>query len=207
MAAQRIPIPVTPEEYLLGEESATTKSEYHNGVIIAMAGGNPDHNELAFNIAGELKPQMRGGNCRGFSSDQRVSVPRCNKYYYPDVVVACGELQFESIRGVRSLQNPTLVVEVLSPSTEEDDRSDKFACYTSLPSLQVYMLVSQARPRVETYTRQQDGFWQPAKFDGLDAVVPLPSLGCELRLADIYGDIIFPPQLQNTNDADGGDQA
>lgn len=207
MAAERIPTFITPEEYLLREESAATKSEYHKGVIIAMAGGDPDHNRITFDTGFALALQLRPRGCEVFTSDQRVSVPRCNKYYYPDVVVGCEELQFESVRGVRSLQNPTLIVEALSPSTEDDDRSDKFACYTSLPSLQVYMLVSQTKPRVETYTRQPDGFWQPEKFKGLDAVVFLPSLGCELRLADVYDRITFPPPLQNADDTNNGSQA
>src|SRR5438105_575412 len=126
---------ITPEEYLQRERDAVTKSEYWDGVIVAMSGGSPAHNTIAFNIAGELKPQLEGGTCRGFSSDQRVQVRACNRYFYPDASVVCGRPQYENIDGVLSLQNPVLIVEVLSDSTEKADRGEKMRCYQMLGSL------------------------------------------------------------------------
>lgn len=95
---------------------------------------------------------MRGTQCEPFTSDVRVHLPACNRYFYPDVSVACGGT-FENVDGVRSLQNPSLVVEVLSPSTANMDRGDKLICYQTLPSLQAYLLVSKDRPLVQVYER------------------------------------------------------
>lgn len=193
MVAQRQYPYVTPEQYLAAEDEAETKSEYYDGVIVAMSGASPEHNEITFDIIGELKPQLRGGNCRGFASDLRVRVPACNTYFYPDASVACEQPRYETIRGVRSLLNPTLVIEVLSDSTEQGDRGNKFRCYQTLDSLQTYVLVSQYRPRIEVFTRHEDGLWEYRAYEGMEAVAPLPAIGCALRLADVFVQITFAP--------------
>ncbi len=192
MAALRIAEWVAPAQYLRWEQGAHTKSEYYDGVIVAMAGGSPEHNQIIFNLARELGMGIEAGDCRGFGSDQRVSVPRCGRYYYPDVVIACEEPRYENIGGVLSLLNPTLIVEVLSASTEQTDRVDKLDCYQTLDSLAVYVLVAQDRAHVESYTRQADGTWEHTIAEGLDAEVELEAVGCRLRLARIYARIGFP---------------
>jgi len=111
-----------PQEYLEREHSAETKCEYYDGVIVAMAGAGPEHDRATGDIYASLHTQLHGKPCEPFTSDMRVRVPACNRYFYPDVSVACGGAHFEALAGVRSLQNPTLIVEVLSESTEKTDR-------------------------------------------------------------------------------------
>ena len=103
MVALRKPHYITPEQYLEGERLSNIKHEYHDGTIVAMAGANPEHNAIVFDISGALYIQLRGSNCQGFSSDLRVRVPACNKYYYPDGVVVCEEPRYQDVAGIRSL--------------------------------------------------------------------------------------------------------
>ncbi|HZP85004.1 MAG TPA: Uma2 family endonuclease [Chthonomonadaceae bacterium] len=193
MVAHPKPCYVTPEEYLERERAAETKSEYYDGVIVAMAGASPEHDRIAVDILRHLGNQLERSPCEPFSSDMRVRVPTCNRYYYPDVSVACGGSQFEALVGVRSLLNPKLIVEVLSESTEKNDRTDKYDCYRTLASLATYVLVAQDRPRIEVFTRQPDDTWRHEVAKGLEAVLALPAIGCELKLADIYARVEFPP--------------
>src|SRR5712692_10164216 len=132
---------VTPEEYLARERDAEHKSEYFDGEIFAMAGGSPQHSAIIFNVNGLLFPQLRGGPCRGFNSDMRVKVSETGLYTYPDLVVLCGEPQFDD-EHQDTLLNPTLIVEVLSPTTKAYARGDKFSHYRWLESLQEYLLVA-----------------------------------------------------------------
>src|SRR5262249_33624204 len=152
----------TQEEYLEGERAAETKSEYYDGVIVAMAGASPEHDRISGNLLRHFGNQLEGTPCEPFTSDMRVRVPECNRYYYPDVSIACGGSEFEGLSGVRSLLNPTVIVEVLSESTEKTDRGDKFLCYQTLPSLQVYVLIAQDRSQVEIYTRKPEDKWEYA---------------------------------------------
>jgi Uma2 family endonuclease len=193
MVAHPKPCYVTPEEYLARERAAETKSEYYDGVIVAMAGASPEHDRIAVDFLRHLGNQLERSPCEPFSSDMRVRVPACNRYYYPDVSVACGGSQFEALVGVRSLLNPRLIVEVLSESTEKNDRTDKYDCYRTLASLATYVLVAQDRPRIEVFTRQPDDTWRHEVAKGLEAVLALPAIGCELKLADIYARVEFPP--------------
>lgn len=182
---------LSPEEYLLRERGAATKSEYLDGIVVAMAGASPEHNRITANITGELHGQLRGSPCQEFASDLRVRVPACNRFYYPDVLAVCGAPQFQQLAGAQSLLNPTLVIEVLSESTESYDRSEKRDCYQTLESLQVYVLISQHMPKVEIYDRQENE-WRYTALLGLENVVSLDAIGCTLRLADIYDRIAFP---------------
>jgi Uma2 family endonuclease len=182
----------TPEEYLALDRAAEFKSEYHAGEIFAMAGGTEPHDTCIVNVTISLGSQLRGGPCRLFSADMRVHIPVADRYTYPDVTVVCGERQFAD--GRRDiLLNPTLVVEVLSPSTEAHNRGDKAQAYRQLASLQEYLLIAQDRPHVEQYTRQPDGRWLLSEADQLDAAIRLSSLGCDLKLADVYADVSFEP--------------
>jgi Uma2 family endonuclease len=183
---------VTRQEYLAGERKATTKSEYHDGVVVAMAGASRQHNRITFDTARSLGNQLEGAPCEPFSSDMRVLVPECNRYFYPDVVVVCGEARFEDAE-LDTLENPSLIIEVLSESTEHADRRLKSDCYRTLPSLRTYVLIAQDEPRIETFTRQDNGVWGYEAVSGREAVMPLPAIGCMLRLSDVYARVEFPP--------------
>ncbi|HZP80319.1 MAG TPA: Uma2 family endonuclease [Chthonomonadaceae bacterium] len=195
---------LTPQEYLERERKAERKSEYYDGVIVAMSGASKEHNRITFNISGELYAQLKGKPCQAFVSDLRVRVPECNCYYYPDVVVVCGEPVFEDAE-LDTLLNPTLVIEVLSESTQAYDRGDKMECYQTLESLQAYVLVSQDKPLITIY-RRQDKDWLYSPVKGLESVLTLDAIGCELRLADVYDRIQFPA-LQSEQPANGATAA
>ena len=175
---------VTPEEYLAFERKATTKHEYLNGQIVAMSGASFAHNFITVNIATSLNIQLMEGECRVATSDMRVKVTQIDSYFYPDVVVVCGEPRAEDDT-FDTLLNPTLIVEVLSPSTEGYDRGEKFEHYQQIASLKDYILISQDEVHVEYYYRQENE-WLQTEFRGLEDVLSLLSIGCELRLSDIY---------------------
>ena len=179
----------TPEEYLALERAADYKSEYVAGEIFAMAGASVDHNTIAGNIFRLLGNQFQGRPCRVFMSDLRVQIAATAMYTYPDVVAVCGPLELAS--GPRdTLLNPTVIVEVLSPSTEAYDRGAKFDHYWRLPSLTEYVLVAQDQVRVEHFARQGDG-WLLTVARALDETLRLPSLDAILPLAAIYENIEF----------------
>ena len=175
---------LTPEEYLSFERKATTKHEYLKGQIIAMSGASRVHSFITGDIFGELRDQLKGHKCEVHSSDMRVRIHSTNTYFYPDVVVACEEPQFED-NIFDTLLNPRVVIEVLSPATEAYDRGEKFEFYQQLDSLQEYLLVSQDQISVEHY-RRQNTEWLESEYRELDDVVMLRSIECELRLQDIY---------------------
>lgn len=184
MTAARAEIRVTPDQYLTRERQARTKSEYLGGFVVAMTGASRRHNYITLDIAVELHRQLRDTSCDLFVTDMRVKVSETGDYTYPDVVVACGDVQFEDAE-IDTLLTPTVIVEVLSPSTEANDRGAKFAGYRRLPTLQEYVLVAQDRPSVEHYARQGEQ-WVLTAVTDLDAAVSLAAIGCELRLRDIY---------------------
>ena len=175
---------LTPEEYLAFERKATTKHEYLNGQIVAMSGASFAHNFITVNIATSLNVQLMEGDCRVATSDMRVKVTEIDSYFYPDVVVVCGEPRAEDDT-FDTLLNPVLIVEVLSPSTEGYNRGEKFDHYQQIVSLKDYILISQDEVRVEHYCRQESE-WLQSEFQGLKDVLSLLSIGCELRLSDIY---------------------
>lgn len=176
---------LTPEEYLALERAATSKSEFFNGEMFAMAGATEEHVLIVVNVAGELRAQLRGRPCRTYSNDMRVKVSETGMYTYPDVVVVCGEPQFDDEHR-DTLLNPTAIFEVLSPSTEAYDRGEKFAQYQRLESLREYVLIAQDRHRVEQYVRQQEGQWLYSEVRGLGETVHLPSIGCDIALSEVY---------------------
>ena len=153
MATVAAEILITPEEYLVTERTAEFKSEYRNGQIIAMPGASRQHNLITVNISSGLHAQLLERICEVYTNDMRVKVSDSGLYTYPDVVVVCDEPRFED-NHFDTLLNPTVIVEVLSPSTESYDRHGKFLSYQTLESLQEYILVSQNKVCVEQYVRQ-----------------------------------------------------
>jgi Uma2 family endonuclease len=164
--------------------------------MFAMAGASREHTLIAGNVAGELRAQLKGRPCETYQSDMRVRVSESGLYTYPDVVVVCGERQFEDAE-VDTLLNPTLIVEVLSESTEAYDRGDKFAHYRRLQSLQEYVMIAQDKVRVERYVRQGSS-WVLAEFSELDDTLHLASIECKVPLREIYDRVEFPSDEAET---------
>lgn len=177
----------TPEEYLRHERDALEKHEYYHGEVFAMAGGTFEHSRTIANLIGELGNRLAGGPCGVQDSNLRVRVPRTTLYTYPDASVVCDDPVFDPLdAGRQTLMNPTLLVEVLSPSTESWDRGGKFDNYRQIETLREYVLVSWEAARAETFLRQEGGTWIYSAALGLDAVAKLNSIGVELPLAQVY---------------------
>ena len=189
MSAQPRPY-YTPEQYLELEQETDYKSEYLSGQIFAMAGGSPEHSAIGNNIGREMGNLLKRGPCQVFNSDLRVTVMQSGLMTYPDVTIVCGE-QHRHPLDRHSIINPTVLFEVLSPTTEAYDRGEKWAHYRRLDSLQEYILVSQNKARAEQYVRQDDGSWKFTAEEGLAASLFLPSLGCSLPLSEVYDKIDF----------------
>jgi len=187
MAAE--PNRLSIQEYLRLERLAETKNEYLDGQMVAMTGATLRHNGITINVASELNGQLRERPCQAFANDLRVRIPSANVYVYPDASVVCGEPRLED-SFFDTLLNPTLIVEVLSPSTVSYDRGKKLHWYQSLDSLSEILLISQDVPVIEQFVRQGDE-WIFRTAEGLEAVLPLPSIQAELALAEVYHKISF----------------
>jgi Uma2 family endonuclease len=183
---------LTEQEYLAIERAAETKSQFFAGEMFAMAGASLAHNLITANVMRELGIQLRQSRCRVVGSDMRVKVSETGLYTYPDVVVVCKEPQLEDARG-DTLLNPTLIIEVLSPSTEGYDRGEKFKQFRTIAALQGYILIAQFRPQVERYVRQPgQGQWVLNEISQPDGQISLAAIGCELSLSEIYAKVPFP---------------
>lgn len=201
MAVPKEKLLITVEDYLAMERAAEERHEFIDGYIYQMAGESLEHSRINVNLLTSLNTQLRGKRCEVLSPNMKVrSGPvikeqrtRKGLFSYPDVSVVCGEPQFhDDYRDV--LTNPTVIIEVLSASTEIFDRDVKFRRYqTHLTSLQDYVLVSQVWPLIQIYSRQPDG-WLYKHAVGLDAALYVPSIDCWLRLTDIYDRVTFPPE-------------
>ncbi len=182
-------VKMTEAEYLEFERASELKHELIDGEIVDMTGASFAHNVINLNVATALRNQLRGRPCSTVSSDMRVKMAKRN-YAYPDTSVVCGDPQFGD-NGVDTLLNPTLIIEVLSPSTERYDRGKKFQAYREIEWLQEYVLIAQDSPRIERYVRQEHGFWQFADVSGLAAQIELVSINCTLALAEVYEQVTF----------------
>jgi Uma2 family endonuclease len=179
---------VTPEEYLRMERAAELKSEYDDGVVMAMSGASLRHTTIASALIRNIGNRL-GDRCLVLGSDMKVRVLNPTRYFYPDVSIVCGRPQLaDDHRDV--LLNPLIVIEVLSKGTENYDRGRKFLSYQEIGSLQEYVLVSQDDVLVEHYRREAD-HWSYTKSKGLEATVDLRSAGCEIPLREIYAQVDF----------------
>lgn len=202
MASRRVQPLHSIEEYLALERAADERYEYLDGSIYAMAGESGEHGDICTNLGGILYSQLKGSQCRARSKDTKVhSGPRPKDsrsvqgfFSYPDLVVICGEPQYHD-EHTDVILNPAVIIEVLSESTERFDRGEKFHRYQIWnPTLTDYLLVSQTAPIIEHYSRQSDGNWSYKIYEGLDRRFIIESIGCELRLADVYDRISFEPR-------------
>ena len=180
-------------EYLAFERQSRDKHEFYLGEIFAMSGASRKHNLISGNLFGELRERLKDRRCEAYVGDMRVRVKPNGLYTYPDVVVVCGDPEFLDA-DVDTLLNPTLLIEVLSDSTEKNDRGTKFKQYRQIPSLREYILVTQDEPLIEHFTRRGDTYWELTETAGLDSQLVLSSLGCQIPLSEMYSKVVFSPK-------------
>lgn len=185
MVAIQEVVKLSPEKYLIQEETNSVKHEYINGEVYEMAGASSAHVTISLNIASLLKNHLRGGDCRVYIADMKVRIESLNVFYYPDVIVTCN-------REDRTLdyykKSPQIIVEVLSKSTESFDRGDKFADYRNIESLREYVLISQSKKRVDLFEKQDNNLWQLISFSEGENL-RLKSINFTGKVSDLYEDI------------------
>ena len=182
---------LSPEEYLEAEKSSPVKHEYRDGEVYAMAGASDEHVTIGINITALLRGHLRGSGCRVYGSDMKVQIDAVNHFYYPDAMVSCDPRD----RAFRFFKKyPTLIVEVLSESTEAKDRGKKFDHYRRLETLQEYGLVSQEQQQVEVFRKNEAGLWVLHPFGQGDEVA-LASLDLTFPIASLYEDVDFTTSI------------
>jgi Uma2 family endonuclease len=179
----------TPAEYLASEEKAETRSEFWNGQIVAMAGGNINHQQIVVNLARVLGNKLYG-KCRIFPIETKVWIKKRNKFFYPDLTIICDKPDFYKNRR-DTIVNPKMIIEVLSKSTASFDRAEKFLSYQTLESIEEYVLVSQEKPLVEQYVKREDGNWIYQATIGFESEVAFSSIQTPLKLSEIYDLVEF----------------
>ena len=182
----------TLEEYFELERKSEERFEFWDGEVFCMSGVSREHDQIESNLNFHLRAKLAGRKCRAFLANMRLKVPSAPPYRYADLSALCGEAKFEEIGGVDALLNPSLLIEVLSPSTEAYDRGDKFTHYKSIPCFDEYLLVAQHRPHL---VRRDDGAWVHNEYNDLEATPRLSSLDCELSMREVYENVSFdaPP--------------
>ncbi|CAN5383070.1 Uma2 family endonuclease [soil metagenome] len=171
-------------EYLALEEGSESRSEFIAGSVFAMAGGTDAHIQISFNVTKILAERLRG-QCRAYQSEMKVRADAADTFYYPDVTLVCGDQKF--YRGRRDvIENPVLLVEVLSESTKDYDKNDKFFAYQTIDSFKEYLLISQSKHAVQQYIRQPDGNWKIKATIGFESAVYLESVDVTMETRDIY---------------------
>jgi len=180
----------SPEEYLQLEEAAEFRSEYHDGKIIPMTGGTPNHNQIALNLGGAINFPTKGQPYRVNVNDLRLWIPSKRIYTYPDVMVVAGKLEFAEGRK-DTITNAVMVAEVLSKSTANYDRGEKFKLLRSIPTLKEYILIDQYEMHVEQFCKTDDNKWVLSEYDGADAVLVLSSVPFEMSLGEMFDRVDF----------------
>lgn len=192
MTIEQLPRQYTIEEYLAMESQAQEKHEYYNGKVVRMSGGTDLHNEIAANIIAALKVVLKKKKeiYKLYTSDMKIQIEAFQHFVYPDAVVICKRPQFYKDRR-DVIINPMLIVEVLSPTTEDYDRGMKFYKYRTLPSFQEYLLLRQDAIAATTFYREAEDLWRTNDVNGIDAQVHLRSIDAEISLFDIYDGVDF----------------
>jgi Uma2 family endonuclease len=196
MSTAPVKRPFTAAEYIALEADSLTKHEFYRGEIFAMAGASFRHNQVSASILGILHASLRGSGCRPFGSDLRIRVHRRDLYTYADALVVCGQAELTNEKP-ESVTNPRVIVEVLSKSTENYDRGQKWEFYQELDSLREYLLVSQEEAKITRYYREPGGPWMYELVSGLDQTLRLSSIECELALAEIYENVELGPEAED----------
>ena len=185
----------TLEEYLELDHASEEKIEFWDGNVFTLAGVSEIHDRIQGNGYFALRSKIQGGKCRVFLSDMRVKVPAYPPYRYPDLSALCGEAKFEELGRQQLLVNPSLIVEILSDSTEVFDRSYKFTYYKSIESFTEYLLIAQDRPHVSQFVKQSDNSWLNHEFNRIEDKFRVASLDCEMELSELYQDVVFPENI------------
>ncbi len=183
---------LTEAEYLDLERRLESKNEFFGGEMFAMSGGTPRHSQIAANLIQVIGRRLSGGRCVVYTSDLRLKIEASGLFTYPDLSVVCGPLQFAAGTD-DTVINPTIIVEVLSDSTEAYDRGKKFENYRQIPSLREYLLVGQKEPRIEQFIRQENEQWLLREAAGLEATLASPSLALKISLAEVFAGVEFVP--------------
>ncbi len=181
---------VSPTDYLIIEQAAKDKHELHQGRVVAMAGASLAHNEIVSNVFGVIKSFLKGNSCRIYPSDLRIHIPSSDSFTYPDLSIVCGKPemldgQFDTIT------NPTVILEVMSPSTEQYDRGTKFFYYMQIPSLKEYILISSSNLYIQTASKQTDGSWKFDEITDNNASLSIQTIGNTIGVNEIYENVKF----------------
>ncbi len=183
----------TAQEYFLHDQQSSDKLEYYAGYIVAQAGSTARHNLITANFIGHLYAPVRTNGCQVFPSDMRVQAIDQRVYTYPDLTIVCGTPQYAE-PGEMTLLNPTVIIEILSPSTQAKDRKEKLEYYRTIESLQAYILVAQDAPYVQYYTRQTPHFWYVNLVDDMAATIEIAAINATISMQAIYTGITFSRQ-------------
>ena len=178
------------EDFLILERMSKTKNEYYRGEIFAMPGASYQHNQIASSLIGDIVAHLKGKACKIFGSDLRVHTQLKSFYTYPDAVVICGEPSFVD-NEFDTIINPTILFEILSPSTEEYDRTIKFEFYKNIPSLKQYVLIDSQKFLIEVFTKQEDKSWRSEKYNNPEDEWTLETINYKTKLRTIYEGVVF----------------
>lgn len=186
----REPIPVdgklkiTIQEYLDMEEASQEKHEYYRGEVFAMSGPKVPHNIIAVNLLSQLSTKLKGKSCRPFNSDQRIHIEKNTLFTYPDISIICGEI-ISLNNDEWNVLNPTVLVEVLSPSTKNYDRGEKFMLYRDIPTLKEYILVDSEMIHIEAFRLNTRDHWELEEYRDTSEILPMPSVHISMALTEI----------------------
>jgi Uma2 family endonuclease len=189
---QQTKLRFTLEEYLALDKVSEERLEYWDGQIFNMSGASPEHVRIQRNLTGILFRELKNKKCEVFTSDMRIKVPDYPPYRYPDLSALCGEPIFETLHGLKVLTNPSLIVEILSPSTEEFDQSDKFTYYKSIPTFTEYLLISQDKALINRHFKAREE-WEEEIIEGLNKEVRLLTVDSVISLQELYTNVLVAP--------------
>jgi Uma2 family endonuclease len=179
------------EEYLESEEKSLEKHEFYQGEIFAMAGASVEHNQIVSNTLADINAHLKGGKkCQVFPSDLRIYIEANSLFTYPDLSIICGEIQtLENYKD--NVTNPSVLIEVLSPSTADYDRGGKFKLYRDIPSLKEYILISSTEILIEKYEKQNDGTWVLHEYKNATDIFTISTIGLQLAVNSFYENVVF----------------
>ena len=192
----------TPEEYLVLEETAIDKSEYHDGEIIPMTGGTTNHNKIAVNFCRKFPLTVNGQDYDIFINDVRLWIPQNRRYFYPDIMVIKGKPIYQG-NNQTVVINPLVIIEVLSNSTKDYDRGEKFLFYRAIPTCREYILIDQYSYHIEQFAKNSNDKWVLTEYDSSESILILESVEFQIPLKDIYQRINFDVTVEEVKEISG----